>query len=375
MNRKAIVIIGSIVLILVVAIAIMGALSDMKPQPKTALAVNKKAVVVAEKIKYSNITTEIEGTGRVTSQFDVALSAEVSGKILPGNISLKKGERFRKGDLIIRIFSDDYAYSLKARKSGFLTLIANLLPDIKIDYTDQYESWSSFFDAIEMDKDLPDLPAIASKQLKIFLSSRGIISEYYAIQSDELRLDKYTIYAPFDGAFTDVFSEVGSIANPGSRIATMIKTGKLEIEVPVELVTAQFLQVGNTATITSDVNKQNVWNGRVSRIADFVDPATQSINVYVTVPNNTDAPLFKGQYLKVMFAGKTLKGVMELPRTAVSNGNFVYTVEDDKLVHRTVKIEKVYDKTLLFSGIEEGTFIVSEALINPVEGTEVEIIN
>lgn len=375
MNRKAIVIIGSIVLILVVAIAIMGALSDMKPQPKTAMAVNKKAVVVAEKIKYSNITTEIEGTGRVTSQFDVALSAEVSGKILPGNISLKKGERFRKGDLIIRIFSDDYAYSLKARKSGFLTLIANLLPDIKIDYTDQYESWSSFFDAIEMDKDLPDLPAIASKQLKIFLSSRGIISEYYAIQSDELRLDKYTIYAPFDGAFTDVFSEVGSIANPGSRIATMIKTGKLEIEVPVELVTAQFLQVGNTATITSDVNKQNVWNGRVSRIADFVDPATQSINVYVTVPNNTDAPLFKGQYLKVMFAGKTLKGVMELPRTAVSNGNFVYTVEDDKLVHRTVKIEKVYDKTLLFSGIEEGTFIVSEALINPVEGTEVEIIN
>ena len=373
--RKKLVVFISIVLILGFALFIMNTLKSMKPDPGQANVIIKKDVVQTRTIKYLNLTTRIEGTGRVTSQFDVTLASEVQGKVLAGNVTLKKGESFIMGDLLARIYDEDFKYSLKARKSGFLTLLANILPDLKVDYPTDFDAWADFFDMIEMDKDLPEMPEISSKQLKIFLSSRKILSEYYAIQSDELRLDKYYIYAPFDGAFTEVYAEVGSVASPGGRLASMIKTGKLEVEVPIDLNEAQYVKTGNSATISSSQNSNIEWIGKVSRIADFVDPNTQSINVYVSVPNNKTFPLFKGQYLKVVLDGVTLENVMELSRTAVSNGNHVYTVEEGKLVHRTIDIKKIYNETLLFNGIDEGISIVSEPLVKPVEGTEVETFN
>ncbi|MEZ5082311.1 MAG: hypothetical protein R2750_02485 [Bacteroidales bacterium] len=49
----------------------------------------------------------------------------------------------------------------------------------------------------------------------------------------EVRLSKYKLYAPFNGTFTAVYMEPGLVAKQScSRIASMIRTDKLELEVP-----------------------------------------------------------------------------------------------------------------------------------------------
>ncbi len=373
MKRK-ILVAGSILSILAVSFLVMSYLSSGKKEEAGSFNLTAKKRVQAIPVVYTDTIVFIDGKGRVSPRNDFNLSAEVPGKILYGSVSLKKGERFRKGDLLFRIHADEAQLALKARKSRFMTTVASLLPDIKVDFPTEFSKWSAFFDGIQVDKPLPLIPAIADKQEKIFLAGRNIIPEYYGIQSDEIRLEKHSIHAPFDGSFSDVYAEVGSIANPGQNLAKISRTDKLEIELPIPLEESRYIKIGTRAEISSEWDSKVTISGKVVRKSDFVDPATQSVLLYVEMDYDSDHPVYQGQYLSVRIEGNTLLDVMELPRRALVNGREVYLIVDGRLVKERVELEKIYPKTFLFTGLPEGVFVVTEALVNPVEGTEVEIL-
>jgi multidrug efflux pump subunit AcrA (membrane-fusion protein) len=167
--------------------------------------------------------------------------------------------------------------------------------------------------------------------------------------------------------------EVGSVANPGSRIATMIRTDKLELAVPVEVDDIYWIEVGDPVSIMTE-DAARTWNGQVVRKSDFVDPGTQSITVYVSVFPTAENPLFQGQYLKAYFETKKVENSMVIPRNAVFNNNQVYFVENERLKKSEVKILKHNQNTVLINGIPEGVFVVSEPLVNAREGSRVVIL-
>jgi multidrug efflux pump subunit AcrA (membrane-fusion protein) len=336
-----------------------------KNPPQKILRKVKSALV-----EYSKVETSVKSTGRVVSQQSVDIIAEVQGKIMAGDIALKKGQDFRRGDILVRLYNKDAAYALQARKSAYLNAIANILPDLKIDYEEEYASWVEFFEKIKIDEDLPELPEADSRQLKIFLASRNILSEYYAIKSDEVRFDKYTIIAPYNGAIQNVLLEVGSVANPGSRIAQIIKTSQLEVEVPVEVSAATWLKLGDRAVLHTEVSNL-IGEAYVKRISSFVDPTTQSINVYLEITKQYEK-LFPGEYLRVEFSGMTINNAMEIPRNAVFNRNQVFTVVDGYLNKDEINLLKINEKTILFNGLSEGAEIVMEPLANMNESMQVQ---
>jgi len=244
--------------------------------------------------------------------------------------------------------------------------LSNLLPDIKIDYTNQYEKWYSFFSSIDMEKDLPKMPEIETNQFKLFLSSRNILAEYYSIQKDELALKRYTVYAPFNGTLSAVTMEVGAYATVGARIAKGIRTDVVEVEVAVDAQYANFIKLGDKVELEGDAKIM----GSVVRISGFIDEATQSRLVFVRIDNQKNMPL-PGQYLQATFFGKELKNVMEIPRNAVFNHNELYIIEDGRLKKESIEVFKRNENTLLFNGIEEGKVIVVQPLIGVSTGSKV----
>jgi len=252
MLRKRLIIIIAILIIVGGAYGFMVYLNNQKEEQEQRPPEEQKRFVRAESVKYGDVTVQVIATGRLSSQQYVDISSEVQGKILAGNIRFKKGQSFKKGDLLIRIYDKEAKYNLQSRKSRFLTSIANILPDLKIDYKDSYTKWTDFFESIDITKDLPDLPEINTSQEKIFLASRNILSDFYTIKSEEERYRKHLIYAPFNGSFTQVYMEVGAIANPGSKLATTIHTGKLELEVPVETDDIQWVSDGDIVEVTTE---------------------------------------------------------------------------------------------------------------------------
>jgi multidrug efflux pump subunit AcrA (membrane-fusion protein) len=151
MNRKLISILAAAG-ILVISFGLMSFFSSLKKEPQKAPPKEVIINVKAQPIKYETMRAHVYGTGRVSSFQTIDLISEVQGKLLDGKVLLKKGSNFRKGDLLVRIYNKDAAYTLQSRKSRFLNAIALILPDFKIDFPDSYSTWETFFKNVSTEK-------------------------------------------------------------------------------------------------------------------------------------------------------------------------------------------------------------------------------
>ncbi len=372
--RKSIISVLVVILLLAGAMALNYLFSSFGKEPEERNRSDVKLFVKTEKVAYSNNTATITEMGRLASQQTVNLGAEVQGQILQGDVSLRAGTSFKKGDLLVRIFDEDARNNLKASKSRFLNSIAGILPDIKIDYPESFDKYMKFFNDVKINEPLPPLPEADSEKEKVFLASRNILNDYYSIKSAEVRLSRYKVYAPFDGTFTSVSLEPGSVANPGARIASMIRTDKLELEVPVRSDDAYWISEGDNVTVSTR-DRHAKWTGKVARKSNFMDPNTQTITVYVSLNHEKGNPLYQGQYLRAEFSAIKLDQTMMIPRNAVFNKDRVFTVEEGKLREHKIDIRRINETTVLFSGLPEGLDLVVEPLVNAREGLTAEILN
>jgi len=360
-----------IILLIVISFLLMMFFGSFRKEPKKKTKKVEKRFVSVSAVEYGDISSKIEEFGRVVSLEQVSILSEVRGKIERGSVPLKKGQRFMKGDLLLKVYDKEANLALKAKKSRFLNLIANLLADFKIDFPKRFDVWKDFFDSISLKKSLPDMPATKSKNEKIFLASRNILSEFYSIKRDEVILSKYVIYAPFTGSYTKVMTEVGGIANPGSPIAIAIRTDRMEIEVPIDSLGIKWVNLGDKVDII--VNDGLAIKGKVVRISPFIDQQTHSVSVFISFENDSSALLFTGSYLKVVFSGIVIKNSMKIERNAVFNSNEVFLVKDNKLVKAEIHILKLDAKRVIFNGLESGVLLVTEPLINARDGSPVVI--
>ncbi len=372
MKKRQFIIVASLAFIVVGSVMLMQFLAAQKKDiPRRPPAVGERWVK-AEPVLYKTIETKVVAQGRVVSTAEVEVVSEASGRIEPGSAPLKKGQRFSRGDTLLIIYKDEAELALKALKSQFLNRVANLLPDIKIDFPEKYDAFVDFFNTIDLDQDFPPLPEIKSEKMKIFLS-RNVLNDYYSIKKAEKRLKRHTIIAPFEGTYTNVLLQVGAYVNMGGRIGSIIRTDALEVEAPVENSQARFIRVGDPAILTS-AGRHIKWKGEVVRISDFVDIATQSRSIFINVPLHNQAQLYSGEYLTVELSGDAIEKAMEIPRNAVFNYDEVFVVVDGKLKKRRIEILKMNEETSVFRGLEEGVYVVTQPLINVAENTSVKIL-
>ncbi len=371
---RRIVIVAAFIFIVGLAYGLMEYLKALKDEPFRRPPVVAKRFVKAEEIKYKTVMAPVKAPGRVVSTAQVDIMAEASGKILVSQVPLKLGSEFLKGDILFTIYPDEAKLALQSRKSQYLNTIANLLPDIRIDYPEYESQFRNFFNTINVEKKLPKFPIVENEKLEIFLASKNVLSEYFEILKDELQLNRRTIYAPFNGTYSEVYLEAGAYTNAGGKVAHAIKTDILELEVPLDRFDAEWVKIGDKVIVHSDTRSLD-WEGRVARKSQFVDPATQSQNIFIQVKNNKSKPLLAGEFLKATFPGHPVENVMEIPRNVVFNTNEVFIVNEGRLHKRQINIIKLNEKTLIFNGLEEGQMLVMQPLINVLEGTLVEIHN
>ncbi len=361
MNRQLTITVLLIVIIGAGAYGIMSYLSAQKEEVKPPKIEKELPYVKVKKVTYSTAMVDVEQTGRLISKGRVDLISQVSGEMLAGDVPLVVGQSFKKGDILLRIYDKDARLALKASKSRFLSSIANVLPDLKFDYPENYQSWLNFFNNIKITKPLPEIPEVSNENERIYLAGKNILNDYFNIQTSEIILSRYTIIAPFNGAYSSVSLEVGSIANMGSRIARLIRTDIMELQVPVSIEEVPYVQKGHMVEISYQGRSMK---GKVDRVSDFVDPNSQSVLVYVEMKNAPNFPLFEGMFMKAEFAQTQLYDVMDIPREAVFNFDEVYTVVDGKLNKKRINVAKLDEYSAYISGLEEGSLVVVESLIN-----------
>ena len=341
-----------------------------KKQPTIDSIVPKyvKALTVKNKIH----PVELKGYGKVISSTSINISTEVQG-ILSSSIPLKKGTHFKQGQVLFIVKNNDIKLGLQSKKSSFLTQLTTILPDLNIDYPESFNNWKIFFEKIDVRKPLPELPVFQSTKEKSFIISRNILSQYYSILSDEERLKKYIITAPFSGSIIESYSDAGATVSPGMSVIKILREGKLEIEIPILVNNLSLLKKGQEVKLKD--NDGRITIGKIGRIGNYVNPTTQTIPVFVDI-KNSDNSLYNGMYLESTINCNSELSATKIPRTAIFDNEQIYIVtKDNKLKKITVTVSTYQDKSVLVTGLKDGVKVVSEAIVNAKEGTVVSILN
>ena len=92
--RRKIIVVVSIIAILLIAFMAMSYFAGQKESPEINIPESVARRVKALPVSYKQVSYTITSTGRLGSQSYVDVIAEVQGEILPGNLPLKKGQRF-----------------------------------------------------------------------------------------------------------------------------------------------------------------------------------------------------------------------------------------------------------------------------------------
>jgi multidrug efflux pump subunit AcrA (membrane-fusion protein) len=324
-------------------------------------------LVSVTKVNNSNISNEIVVSGRVISENNISISSEVSGKII-GNYSIKKGTQFKKGSILFKVKSTEMKLLLDSRKSKLMNSISAHLADIKLDFPEEYTKWDQFFNSINLQDNLSAFPETNSSKEKNFITSRGILSDYLLVKSDEEKLRKYTIRAPFDGIILRSHTDIGSNINMGSPVIDIIRKGQMEIELSVNTSENKFISVGNTVELN---NGTKTYTATVIRKGNFVNNNTQNISVFAKI-NSENQQLYNGMYLEGTIITNENNNVCKIERRSLFSDNKVYIVnQENKLEVKEINIISYQGNFMIIDNLQNNTLVVNEPLINEKEGTTV----
>ena len=370
MSKKLIRNIVLAVVILIVGLVLKNKLSGMATkveikEDKTAPLVN----VFTASPDTVGLGLELYGKLNAINRVDVL--AEVSGSFVAGTRDFLEGKSFRRGEIMIQLDNSEAKANVMSLKGNFINSVLAILPDIKMDYPEDYARFESYYNGLSLSSSFPALPE-ASGTLEKFLIARGIHNAFYQVKSAEERLAKYSIRAPFDGVVAAANVKRGNLVSPGRTLGTFVGTGDFEIKSAVTLAYADELSVGQKVQFTSPDVAGN-WTGTIDRISPVVDGASQSINV---IANVRGKDLREGMYLTGAIEGVQVFSALSLPAYMVFDNEYVYTVESDSILKKTkIQVVEWLDDQIIITGITPGTRMVDAPTLKAAAGTIVNTID
>jgi membrane fusion protein, multidrug efflux system len=361
------IVISVVIIVLLGAIYVRINLTEKKEKKITPIS----SIVYLPVVKTENKTRSfsLESYGQIISNQKLDLAFEVSGKLMNNAVYLKPGIQFKRGDILASIDNGEAIYTLSARKSNFLTLIANAMPDVRLDFELEVEKWNAFLHKISIDTYLPTLPKMNSKREELFFTTRNIISEYNSIRSQELRMEKYFFIAPFDGTVLEVFAEPGAIVNPGTRVATIVKTGDYELKIPIMLKDLPYFEEKGVVDVKTS-SGELIGKGVLSRVSNIINQNTQSIDAFFSVEAYSGKRIMNGMFVNVVLNKESFGEVMSLPILAVQNGH-VNVIRDSAVVSVPVQVVASIPDTLLVLGLSNGMEVITDQILGYADSLKI----
>lgn len=342
-------------------------LAASKQAPQKAEIEKKIRTVKSLKVENTATGSEIDITGKLISANKIDVYSEVTGKLLKSDKAFKEGSTFSKGETLLLLDGDEQRMNLLSQRSAFQSLLTQIVPDIRIDYPEDFSKWEHYLNQFDVNQHLAELPAIQNSKEKNFLAAKNIYSQYFNIKSLENKIDKFEIKAPFSGAVSLSMVNPGTIIRSGQKIGEFIDTQNYEFEATVHINDSEFINIGDEVVLTGN-NGKNSWTGRVKRVSQHVDTQSQSIKIYIGVSGNQ---LKEGMYLNGTVSGKDINNSFRIPRKLLVGKNELYSIQNNQLHLETVQIEKLSANHAIVSGLPEGSLILGESGIGFYEGLEV----
>ncbi len=207
-------------------------------------------------------------------------------------------------------------------------------------------------------------------------------SAYEVAKSDaevwRTRLAFTRILAPSAGVVTAKLVEAGSAVSPNQRVFDLADVSLLVVRVQVSELDVVHVRPGAHVSVGLDAYPESTIEGRVRRVFPSADAESRLVPVEValgTLPTGVWAR--PGFLARVTFQLDRRPGVLVVPAAAVGvadEGQFVYVVDGDSLVRRSVTLGLTAEGVVeVRSGLATGERVVTSGHTNLRAGARVHV--
>lgn len=366
MRKYINIVLGIVIIALAFWVVNVMVLSNTRPEKKSVKIVK---TVFIQNVKNGTVPITITANGNLVAKNKIEIFSEVQGVLQPSAKEFRPGNSYRKGEVILKLNSEEHYANLQAQKSNLYNSITSIMPDIRLDYPEAYDKWEQYLREFDFNKTTPALPEIDSEKEKFFISGRNIYTTYYNVKNMEVRLSKYTIRAPYDGILTDAMVNPGSLIRSGQKLGEFINPRVYEMEVAINAKYMDLLQIGNSVNVKSRDTDQT-WKGKIARVNGRVDQGSQTVKAYIQVEGKD---LKEGIYLEAELVAKSEENAFEMERKLLVNNESVYVFKDS--IIDLLKVNPVFfsDKTVVIKGLEDGTSVLSKSVPGAYPGMKVTV--
>jgi RND family efflux transporter MFP subunit len=343
--------------IAILGAAILVSVVMMKSRPELAARAREEALplVQVQTIRRQRQPVTLEAYGNVTAWRELALTAQVTGRVLWQAPRFEPGVVVAAGETLLRVDPTDYELALAEARQALASAELSLADATALRQAARMEEAEA---------------AVAAARARITRAERD--------------LDNTEIRAPYNAVVDTQQVELGQFVSVGAQLGRILGSDRAEIRLPITQQDIGLIDAASDApvvlTATTGAPQQR-WEGRIARIEARIDDATRVYPVVVEIeePLNAalhGAPLPFGMFVRAQISGRAIDDAVRIPQAALHAENDVFLFEDGTLRRRSIQVLRLSDgMALVVGGLEDGERVVTTRLDLMFEGMQVALIN
>ena len=333
-------------------------------------------------VRASGSTMSVTWPGTTEAFAQANIYARASGYISKRNVDI--GSRVKAGELLIEITAPELDHQI-AQAEGTLAQMEASLVLAKANRDLAQVTWDrdnplvqkGWVTAQQGDTDRLTLQARAAS---VTVAEANIVAQKAQLQVLNQQKAYQSVVAPFDGVITQRNIDIGSLvqadAASGTFLFTLMQSDVLRIQLYVPQDEAFGVAPGVEAVIRVPEIPGRDFPGKVTRIADALQPGSRTLLTEIDVPN-PDRILSPGIYCYVELKIPRRTPSLIVPSEAIvfNRDGLNVTVVENGVAHiRRVTVVRDFGTTVEVSaGVNDGDQVILNPPVDLIDGHKVQV--
>ena len=316
-------------------------------------------IIDVTRVEQKTVSLNLPSYGVVTPKNKTLLVTEVQGRMLTIAPNFVAGGVVKKGEQLAVIEPSDYEADLMQAQASLAQAEAALEEEVARGEVAKND-WKGFDGGIPPELGLR-LPQLKKEQANVKFQQA-------ALARAQRNLERTIIRAPFDGIIKSRIVDLGQYVTLGTNLGELYDTRIAEIRLPLANNDLAYLEsVDNPDTLVtlsaSLAGKDVTWIGTIVRSEGVIDAENRMVYLVAEIQDpylrknrkEGQLPLKYGSFVTAVIKGRTVDGIVQLPRHLVRNGSVAVVSSDNVIEIREVNvvrtdIDSVYIKDSLLDG-------------------------
>ena len=325
-------------------------------EKKNMISDSMKQMIKLDTTRVSNIHDEISLSGEVSFDADhvIKVFPFSSGQVLEAKVSL--GEKVKKGQVLAIIRSADIAGNYSDIKSAG--------SDIAIAKREWENTKLLYEKGISSEKEV----LIAKENYEKALNSQNKLNDQIRINGGGHTKSNgiYEVIAPTSGFIVEKNITAGGFIRSDNTNSFYTISDLSDVWIWANVFEADIPKVkeGYDASITTLAYPGKVYNAKVDKISEVLDPQNKVMRIRIKL-NNSDLLLKPEMFTNVIISNKEPIKSISIPSEAIIFDNskkfvVLYHGNKDHEIREVSILKSVDNTTYLNSGLQEGDVVISK---------------